>query len=120
MILIWLDSNPNPNPDNEPDEHRQTEYLIHNLEDELAPEDSWLRVNFGRFGRGEQRRPSFAVEVNWIDVKNFVREFIEMKHPEAAHLERLIRLSEKIENAGWSPNDPAPEEFWDILPTPSK
>jgi hypothetical protein len=115
--LIRLDSNPNPDPDEYPDEHRQNEYRINNLQDDIIPEDSKLRVVFSRFGRGEQRRPSFAVEVNWIDVRSFVREFIEMKHPEAIHLGRMIRLAEKIEEAGWSANEPAPEEFWEIVPT---
>ena len=116
MDLIRLDSNPNPNPDEFPDDHRQCEYGVSQIEDHFA-EDAKLRVSFPRFGRGQQRRSDFAVEVDWIDVRAFIREFIEMKHPEAIHLARVIRLSEVIENVGWSPNDPAPEEFWDIAPS---
>jgi hypothetical protein len=117
MDLIRLDSNPNPNPDEYPNEHRQTEFEIHNLEDDF-PEGSKLRINFNRFGLGEKRRPSFAVEVNWIDVRGFVREFIEMGHPEALHIQRMLGLAKAIESAGWSPDDPPPEDFWDITPRP--
>jgi hypothetical protein len=115
MDLIRLDSNPNPNPDEFPDNHQQTEYGIEKIGDHF-PESSKLRVNFHRFGRGEQRRPSFAVEVNWLDVRGFVREFIELGHPEALHLQRMIRLAEAIESSGWSPDDPPTEDFWEMIP----
>lgn len=47
--------------------------------------------------------------VEEADKHGFVREFIEMGHPEAVHLRRILRLAEKTEDAGWSPNDPPPE-----------
>jgi hypothetical protein len=119
MDLIRLDSNPSPSPDRERDEYRQSEFEIYNVADDFLPEDSKLRVNFSRFGLGPKRRPNFAVEVNWIDVRGFVREFIEMGHPEALQLQRMLKLAEAIENAGWRPDDPATEDFWDILPPQS-
>jgi len=73
-------------------------------------------VDFKRFGRGTQKRSDFAVEVTWIDVQGFVRAFIEMGHPDALYLKRVIRLAEKIEDAGWSPDDPSTEDFWQIMP----
>ena len=69
-------------------------------------------MNFSRFGLGEKRRPNFAVQLSWQDVQNFVREFIEIGHPDAVHLQRLIQLAEKIENAGWFPDHPPTEDFW--------
>lgn len=116
MDLIRLDSNPNPKPDKFPNDHRQTEYAMYKKVEDHFPEEAKLRVNFSRFGLGEERRPNFAVEVDWLDVRSFVREFVEMGHPEAVHLQRLIRLGDAIERAGWSPDDPAPEDFWEILP----
>jgi hypothetical protein len=70
-------------------------------------------VNFDRFGLGNQRRSHFTVEVNWIDVRGFIREFIEMGHPEAVYLQRILQLGKAIEDADWS--SPS-EEFWDVLP----
>jgi hypothetical protein len=101
MDLIRLDSNPHPNPDKYPDDHRQSEYRVEIIDEYDEPESSTQRVNFPRFGVGEQRRPNFAVEINWIDVRSFVREFIEKGHPEALYLQRMIRLGEAIERAGW-------------------
>jgi hypothetical protein len=118
MDLIRLDSNPNPNPDKEPREHRQSEYELRRIGEDF-PEDSQLRVNFSRFGPGPERRPNFAVQVSWLDVRGLVREFIEIGHPEALYLQRLILLADKIEKAGWSPDDPAPEDFWEIVPPQS-
>lgn len=74
---------------------------------------------FPRFGRGKDRRSDFAVEMNWNDVQSYVREFIEMGHPDALYLRRAIRLADKIEDAGWSPDDPASEDFRDIMPPQS-
>jgi hypothetical protein len=45
-----------------------------------------------------------------------VRNFVEMGHPEAVHLQRLFRLAEAIEGAGWGPDDPPTEEFCEIMP----
>jgi hypothetical protein len=116
MDLIRLDSNPNPKPDEYPNDHRQTEFRVEIVDDD--PEYPTLRVPFPRFGLGEQRRPSFAVEVNWIDVKGFLSEFMKLGHPEADHLRRMIVLAEAIEKAGWRPVDPPPQEFWDQFPPP--
>jgi hypothetical protein len=115
MILIRRD--PSPKKDEWPDDHRQDEYRVEKCEDwHLDPQASGIRVDFKRFGRGTERQSDFAVEMNWIDVQGFVREFIEIGHPEALYLQRLIRLGEAIENAGWSPNDPPTEEFSQIVP----
>ena len=115
MHLIRLDSNPNPNPDEWPDDHCQTEHRIEKTEDESFPDDARARVYFRRFGRGEKRRPSFAVEVNWIDVRALVRAFIEMEHSEALHLQEILQLAKAVESAGWT-NDAPDDDFWDILP----
>jgi hypothetical protein len=116
MDLIRLDSNPHPKPDEYPEDHRQTEYLVENIVDQNMPA---VRVAFGRFGRGQQKRSDFAVEVTWIDVQGFVRAFIEMGHPDALYLQRVIRLADTIEDAGWSPDDPAEEYFREIMPPQS-
>jgi hypothetical protein len=80
MELIRVDSNPNPKPDEHPTERRQTEHDIDNIDDHF-PEASTVKMVFGRFGHGEQRRGDFVVEMTWIDIQNFVRAFIEMGHP---------------------------------------
>jgi hypothetical protein len=115
MILVRLDSNPNPKPDEYPDDHRQVQNGTEQMQDSV-PEASMLTVAFPRFGRGTERRSNFAVEMNWNDVQNYVREFVEMGHPDALHLQRIIRLAEKIEGAGWFPNDLPTEDFGHILP----
>jgi hypothetical protein len=115
MILVRLDSNPNPKPDEDPDDHRQVQYRIEQMKDPLA-EASMLKVAFPRFGRGTERRSNFAVEMNWSDVQSYVREFVEMGHPDALHLQRVIRLAEKIENAGWFPDNLPTEDFGYLLP----
>jgi hypothetical protein len=118
MDLIRLDSNPHPDPDKYPDDHRQTEYVVEITDENDDPESSTLRVNFPRFGRGEQRRPNFAVQVNWLDVKSLLSNFMELGHPEAIHIRRMIVLAEAIERAGWEPADPPPQGFWDGFPPP--
>ena len=118
MDLIRLDSNPHPDPDKFPDDHVQTEYGVDQVDEYADPESAKLRVEFKRFGRGEQRRSDFAVEMNWMDVKGFLREFIELGHPEALHLRRMIGLARAVERAGWEPADPPPKEFWDDFPPP--
>ncbi len=115
MDLIWLDSNAFRKPDELPDELWQSEHGVQRIDD-YDPETSKLRIKFEHFGRGEKRSPSFAVQVEWLDVKNFIREYIEMGHPEAVHLKEMIELADAIERAGWSPRNPPPEEFSDILP----
>jgi hypothetical protein len=64
-----------------------------------------VRVDFKRFGRGMQRRSDFAVEITWSDVLGLVRRFIEMRHPDAIHLARMIKLAEAVEDVGWSPDE---------------
>ena len=115
MILVRLDSNPNPKPDEYPDDHRQAEFGMENIEDN-DPQDSRVKVAFPRFGHGEKNRSDFVVELNWIDVQGYIRSFIEMGHPDALYLQRLIQLAGKIENTGWFPDDPPSEDFLDILP----
>jgi hypothetical protein len=117
MELIRLDVSFTADPEN-PQDHRQEEFGIEKLEDGL-PEYSKLRVDFKRFGRGEQRRSDFAVEMSWIDVQGFVRAFVEMGQPDALYLQRVIRLAEAIQRAGWSPDDPPTEDFWEIVPPQS-
>jgi len=115
MDLIRLDSNPHPDPDQFPDDHYQTEFGIEQVEDPF-PEGALLRVRFPRFGKGPQRRSDFAAQISWIDVKGFIREFVEMQHPEALHLWRMVTLAKAIEKAEWEPTDPPDDEFWEILP----
>jgi hypothetical protein len=114
MRLIRRDSNPNPKEDEYPDDHQQTEFRIDKNED-IISDVSTLTVEFPRFGRGQQRRSDFAVEISWIDVQGFVQSFIEMKHPDALYLMRVFRLADKIEDAGWPPSDPASEELREIM-----
>jgi hypothetical protein len=115
MDLIRLDSS--LTPENEyPDDHRQVADRVEKIESHF-PEDSKLRVDFKRFGRGAQRQSDFAVEMTWIDVSAFVRGFIEMRHPHALHLARMIKLAEAVEDEGWIPDDPPSEDFWSILPS---
>jgi hypothetical protein len=83
---------------------RFTRITIEGVEDR-DPESSTLKVSFNRFGRGEQRRSNFVVEVNWLDVEGFLREFIELGHPEVLRHQRGIRLAEAIEQAGWAPDE---------------
>jgi hypothetical protein len=98
MILVRLDSNPNPKPDH----HRQAEFGIENIEDN-DPQDSRVKVAFSAFWSQEKNRSDFVVELNWIDVQGYIRSFVEMGHPDALYLQPLIRLAGKIENAGWFP-----------------
>jgi hypothetical protein len=115
MILIRRD--PSPKKDEWPDDLQQQEFRVEKDEDwDLDPENSTIRVDFKRFGRGTEKRSHFAVQMNWLDVRGFVREFIEMGHSEALHLERILQLAKAIEREGWT-SDSAPEDdFWDILP----
>jgi hypothetical protein len=62
-----------------------------------------LRVDFPEFGHGPKRRPGFAVELDWHDVKSFLMAFIEMGEHDAVYIHRLFKLAEMVEQAGWSP-----------------
>jgi hypothetical protein len=115
MDLVRFDSNPNPKPDEWPDDHRQESFSQESLDSGDA-ETFKVRTKFPQFGRGELKRSQFAVDVCWIDVKSFLAAFIEAEHPEAIHLNRMIRLAEAIERAGWVPSDPPPEDFGDAFP----
>ena len=115
MNLIRLDSSPNPNPDEFPNHLSQELHHFREMPGEILPEESKVRISFPRFGRGEQRQSDFAVDVDWLDVRRLVTQFIEMKHPEATNLERVLRLVSQIEKAGWYNSD-LPEDFWEILP----
>ncbi len=116
MILTRLDRNPNPSPDKFPDDHSQESYDIEPTDEDDDSETATLRVRFNRFGRGDQRRSAFAVEISWLDVKSLVYHFIDLGHPEAVHLQKMMKLVKAIDAAGWSPRNEAPDEFWDILP----
>jgi hypothetical protein len=89
---------------------------MRNEPDESFPEEAKAKFMFPRFGRGDQKRSDFAVEVSWSDVRRLVRAFIEMEHPDAKHLGRIVRLAKQIEDAGWYNEDLPSEEFWEILP----
>jgi hypothetical protein len=114
MELIRLD--PSPKLDMWPDDHSQVSYALETVSDKTILEDAKAVASFPRFGRGEQRRSDFRVELNWIDVKGLVKAFIEMEHPEALYLDRAIRLVKKMEDSGWHNDDLPDEEFWEILP----
>ncbi len=115
MDLIRLDSNPNPDPDEYPNDHRQSEDEREENEN-YCGEDARLRVKFKRFGLGEKNRSNFAVEIDWSDVRSLVRQFIEMGHPEALHLQRIIRLANAIEDVGWNHDYSPYAELWQIVP----
>jgi hypothetical protein len=111
MKLIRRDKSFTGDPENPL--HWEEEFGFEKIED---GEMSEVRVDFEDFGRGQKKRPGFAVKVSWLDVRNYVAAFIEMEHPDALYLQRLIKLAEAIEGAGWSPEDPPEEGFHDILP----
>jgi hypothetical protein len=116
MMLIRRD--PNPKKYELPDDHQQQEFGIERHQDcELDRDDARIRVDFKRFGRGTERRSDFAVEISWIDVQGFVREFMKMGHSEALYLLSLIRLADAIEQVGWHPKKPPNEAFSDIMPS---
>lgn len=115
MNLIRRDSNPHPKPGQVPDDHIQAEYLYELADEYDEGESAVLKVEFKRFGRGTENRSSFAVEINWVDAAAIIRGFIDARHPNALHLERVIRLASSVEKAGWSPNDPPNQDFYDIL-----
>jgi hypothetical protein len=117
MILIRRDQSWKKE-DEWPDDLSQREFRIERDEEEsLIADTTPIWVNFKRFGRGTERRSDFSVEVSWIDVRGFIRTFIEMGHPEALYLEQLIQLAQAIEKSGWTSNDSPPtEDFSRILP----
>jgi hypothetical protein len=74
MNLVRLDSNPHRKDDEAPDDHVQSSFAVNEIEDAFPVDDSSrVRVPFPRFGRGPERRPSFAVDVTWLDVKNLIQ-----------------------------------------------
>jgi len=114
MWLIRYDKSVTSDPDDPQDLSRE-EFGVEKVGDVSDEESSKVRVEFPDFGRGEHRRPSFAVEVDWPDVRRFVAAFIEMDHPEALHFQRLQKLAEAIEEAGWSPDEPPTSKFFEIF-----
>jgi hypothetical protein len=76
-------------------------------------DDAAMRVVFRRFGRGETPR-NYEVEINWLDVRHLIREFIEIKHPHAEHLERILKMARSLDDQGWQ-SDSEPPEFWEGL-----
>ena len=113
MLLIRLDKSVTSDPEN-PQDYAQREFGFKKIEDR-DKEMSRVRIDYPDFGRGPQRRPGFAVEVDWIDVRSYLAAFIEMEHPEALYIKRLITLAKAIEDAGWSPDDPPTVEFGDAV-----
>lgn len=108
MKLVRLDSNTFRKPDEPRQDLVQEEFGCEvNDEEDL----NTLRVKFERFGLGEQKRSDFAVDVTWLDVMAFIREFIKMGEEEALFLDRALKLSDAIEVAGWSPDEPATDTF---------
>lgn len=66
-----------------------------------------------RFGSKQNPR-NYEVEINWLDLKSLIREFIEIGHPDALHLKRILELARSVEIIGWR-NDDEPVEFYDDL-----
>ena len=91
MRLIRKDKSFTSDPDN-PDDYSREEYGFE--KDEF---DEKIKVDFPDFGRGEQRRPSFSVELNWIDVRSFLRAFMEMGENDAVYIHHLLKLAEAVE-----------------------
>lgn len=115
MILIRRD--PSPKKDEWPDNHAQEEFLVEKSEGwDFDFETVTVQVDFNRFGRGTERRSHFTVKVGWIDVRSFITEFIEIGHPDAEYLQRILQLAKAMETGGWSSDSPPSEDFWDILP----
>lgn len=113
MHLIRLDSNPNPKPDEFPNHYYQTEHEMTLPDDVTDGSGARVRIDFPRFGRGDQRKSDFAVEIDWIDMSRLLKKFVEIGQPDAIHLLRMVRLADAIEKAGWSPDDAPEEGFWE-------
>lgn len=109
MRLIRRDKSFTSDPDN-PNDYGTDEFVF-----EKNEFDEKLTVDFPDFGRGEQRRPSFSVEVTWLDVRNFLRAFMEMGEHDAVYLHHLLKLAESIEESGWSPEWPPTGELIEEL-----
>ena len=109
MRLIRKDRSFTADPEN-PDDYSREE---HGFEQEEL--DEIVRVDFPDFGRGKERRPSFSVEVTWIDVKYFLRAFMEMGEHDAVYIHRLLKLAEAVEEAGWSPDWAPTKELIETL-----
>jgi hypothetical protein len=76
-------------------------------------DDAAIRVVFSKFGRGEKPR-NYEVEVDWLEVKNLLREFVAMKHPHAEHLIKILKMARSLGNQGWH-IESEPSEFWEDL-----
>lgn len=109
MRLIRKDKSVTSDPDN-PNDFAADEFGFE--KDEFAEK---VRVNFPDFGRGPQRRPAFAVELTWLDVRSFLRAFMEMGEHDAVYIHRLLKLAEAVEESGWTPQWPPTEEVIDDL-----
>ena len=98
----------------EPETHVEASFIIVEHPDNLAgDEDSHFVVPFERFGPGENPR-HYEVQIDWLDIRNLIRTFIEIGHPQALHLKRTLELTRAVERSGWQ-NDDEPVEFWDDL-----
>jgi hypothetical protein len=76
-------------------------------------EDGSVKVPFKWFGRGERPR-NYEVEINWLDLENLIAKFIEIEHPHAQYLKKILQLARSVGSSGWH-NDDEPVEFWDVL-----
>lgn len=76
-------------------------------------DDASVRVIFGKFGRGEKPR-NYEVEVDWMEVKRLIKEFVDMKHPHAIYLKSVLSLTRSLGDHGWH-NEAEPPEFWEGL-----
>ena len=115
-LIQWNKSFIGKTDEDEPRElNHQVEYGCEKVED-IDSDASKIKINFTNFGPSHH---DFTVQMNWLDVQSMVREFIEMGHPYALYLERVIRLADKIESAGWRPEEPPSKEFDDIVPSQS-
>lgn len=109
MILIRRDKSFTSDPEN-PNDLSRTEFGFENIED-----DEMVQVAFKDFGRGQERRPDFAVKVEWIDVQCLLRAFMEMGEHDAVYIHRLLKLAEAVEKVGWSPDWAPTKELLEAL-----
>ncbi|MGJ5205036.1 hypothetical protein [Bradyrhizobium sp. HKCCYLR20261] len=100
--------------DEPPETHVESSFHYEEHPDNVPGfDDAAMRVVFRRFGRGEKPR-NYEVEIDWLDVKHLIREFIEIEHPHAEHLQRILKMARSLDDQGWQ-SDLEPSEFWEGL-----
>ena len=99
----------------EPDTHAQESYVFQQ-HPENHPRSGDLRVvvKFEGFGRSEKRSSDYQVEVNWLDMKWLLEQFVEAGDEHAEYLIMILRMAHKLGDAGWH-NDQEPPDFWEGL-----